>query len=121
MFCPECKSEYRDGLTLCADCGVPLVEQLDEAEVEQAPSAMESSEDGRADEVILIANDMAEAEAVKGLLEASGVEVFLSDEASPFPGATGGLRLIVNKTQEHLAQDILKTHRNAALPPAESA
>lgn len=28
MFCPECKTEYRSGLTHCADCDVDLVEQL---------------------------------------------------------------------------------------------
>ena len=28
MFCPKCKAEYREGFTVCADCGVPLVETL---------------------------------------------------------------------------------------------
>ena len=28
MFCPVCKSEYRDGFTKCTDCGVNLVQQL---------------------------------------------------------------------------------------------
>ena len=28
MFCPKCKAEYREGFTVCADCGVPLVEAL---------------------------------------------------------------------------------------------
>jgi hypothetical protein len=28
MFCPICKSEYRDGFTKCSDCGVDLVKQL---------------------------------------------------------------------------------------------
>ena len=28
MFCPVCKSEYRDGFTKCTDCGVNLVKQL---------------------------------------------------------------------------------------------
>jgi hypothetical protein len=28
MICPQCKAEYREGFTLCADCEVPLVAEL---------------------------------------------------------------------------------------------
>lgn len=28
MFCPNCKAEYRAGITTCSDCGVNLVERL---------------------------------------------------------------------------------------------
>ncbi|MHB8108914.1 MAG: tetratricopeptide repeat protein [Syntrophorhabdaceae bacterium] len=28
MFCPRCRTEYREGFTICADCKIPLVEQL---------------------------------------------------------------------------------------------
>ena len=28
MWCPICKAEYRDGIAICAECGVPLVDAL---------------------------------------------------------------------------------------------
>jgi len=28
MYCPKCKSEYRDGFTICSDCKIKLVDQL---------------------------------------------------------------------------------------------
>ena len=28
-FCPGCKYEYREGITECPECGVPLVEELE--------------------------------------------------------------------------------------------
>ena len=30
MFCPECKAEYRSGITHCVDCDVDLVQELPE-------------------------------------------------------------------------------------------
>jgi hypothetical protein len=32
MFCPLCKSEFRDGFTECSDCHIPLVATKEEAE-----------------------------------------------------------------------------------------
>ena len=32
MWCPKCKNEYREGITVCVDCKVDLVESLDKTE-----------------------------------------------------------------------------------------
>lgn len=37
MFCPLCQSEYRQGFTRCADCGLDLVSSLDLPEVRENP------------------------------------------------------------------------------------
>lgn len=31
MYCPNCKTEYEPGITVCPDCGADLVEELDES------------------------------------------------------------------------------------------
>ncbi len=31
MFCAKCKAEYNEGVTVCAECGEPLVDALPEA------------------------------------------------------------------------------------------
>jgi hypothetical protein len=39
MICPQCKAEYRQGFTMCADCEVPLVAQLPTPSSNSAGSA----------------------------------------------------------------------------------
>ena len=37
-WCPNCKTEYQDGYTVCSDCGSTLVESLEQAATEEAVS-----------------------------------------------------------------------------------
>ena len=38
MYCPKCKAEYVEGVNICPDCGVSLVDEL-------APKERPSPED----------------------------------------------------------------------------
>lgn len=35
-WCPKCKTEYREGFSVCADCGSQLVEELTEEAAEES-------------------------------------------------------------------------------------
>lgn len=72
MICPNCKAEYRDGYTVCADCEVPLVERLEEEEQEPEPELKLVT--------VFDTGEPADVLVAKSLLEAEGIEYFAKDE-----------------------------------------
>ena len=34
MVCPQCRAQYRGGVVVCSDCHVPLMDRLDEDDVD---------------------------------------------------------------------------------------
>ena len=43
-WCPKCKSEYREGFTVCADCGSTLVDEAQFNELKKAQETVALSE-----------------------------------------------------------------------------
>jgi hypothetical protein len=76
MFCPECRAEYRPGVTRCADCGIALVAAL-------------ATEDHEAPELVPVfeLHDPADLLAVESALDGAGIPFELEDE-SAVPGAS---------------------------------
>ena len=40
MICPNCHAEFRPGFTVCSDCGIALVDDLDDAIAVTATEAL---------------------------------------------------------------------------------
>lgn len=77
-WCPVCKYEYKDGLTVCSDCGAPLVatfDDIDKIEVDtHNHDNIESVIEYATDECL---NDMDDTNAFSDILE--GKDFFKSD------------------------------------------
>ena len=100
MFCPRCKSEYREGFKLCKECQVDLVTQLATEEFEND------------DVLIELASNLQQNEigVIKSILDAEKITYTIFDEFTgnlyPVPGAN---RLMVAKSDYQTVQELLKS------------
>ena len=75
MICPECKAEYREGYTKCADCERELVE-LDSIENEEF-SPLEEIQF----KTVMSALDPGEIALAKSILESNNIRYFIQGES----------------------------------------
>lgn len=96
-WCPKCETEYREGITVCADCGEKLVEELtsDKKEEENNPQTMEEVIQNMNEEEVQLFLEETKKEAMerrKRLAEGPGVYVESSKKAQEFK--SGGVSLL---------------------------
>ncbi len=71
MFCPSCRTEYVEGVTECADCGVKLVASLPP---EPGPEYTDLV-------TVFTTTDQSKLMVAKSLLEGSHIKYFAKGEA----------------------------------------
>ncbi len=85
MFCPRCKSEYREGFFTCADCSVPLVSELPKDEDKAVESDLVPFTE------ILSTRNPAEIAVIKSILEAEDIAYyFIGEQMMTSPLLSGG-------------------------------
>jgi tetratricopeptide (TPR) repeat protein len=95
MFCPECRTEYVEGISICHDCGVQLVEEL----------PPESTPEYVAFEQIPFVVNPDDVALIKSIFDNEKIVHFFKGE---FVTHGNSVRLMVCKDQVDEALDILK-------------
>jgi uncharacterized protein involved in type VI secretion and phage assembly len=101
MFCPKCKSEYRDGFYKCSDCGAALVS-------EQPPELVE--EVSYVDLVEVFSTyQQGDIAFLKSVMDEEGITYFFQGESSIMMIAAGAYaRLLVKADEAPRAKEILQ-------------
>ena len=100
MFCPECRSEYREGFNRCADCDVELVSELPPDEVhEDNVNLVKVYETGDGSIIPLI----------ESLLEDANIEFEVTNRSTqyPTPSQLGSAEFWVRAEDEAEARAVL--------------
>ena len=105
MFCPNCRSEYIDGVRECDDCHVALVMELPP---KHAPP--ETDDDDEATfELLLSTKNEADIAFVRSILDESGIVYFIQNELfNHFFWGSEPARVMVNAAQLEDAQKLLE-------------
>jgi len=99
MFCPKCRAEYREGLTVCLDCDSDLVDELPPEEEPQFTEYVE----------ILGTYNAADIALIKSILDAENITYYFNAEhfrnVEPLAET---VRLMVKKDEAEKAKEILQ-------------
>jgi hypothetical protein len=110
-YCLECRTEYRDEATTCADCGIPLVSELPPM---PEPPPFEPLEF----EAVMDVFTASEAAMVRSLMDGEGITYYFKGDIGSL--GTGALhaRLMVEKDRAEEARQILSVMTS---PPGETS
>ncbi len=101
MYCPKCRAEFREGISKCSDCGVPLVDTLPPKGPEPVPEYVDFEE-------VTTSYDPGDIALIKTILDENDIPFFVQDEN--FGSTVGGslpARILVAKDCAGLARDLL--------------
>lgn len=97
MFCPNCRTEYIDGITVCKDCGTPLVASIP-AEPEMYTFVK-----------LLSTFNLADIAIIKSILDDGQITYyFIGENFNQIDQLVQPARLFVREDQTDIAREFLK-------------
>ncbi len=105
MFCPRCKSEYREGFTKCSDCKILLVEELPIEKETQSTNAEYIDM-----EFILSTLKYTDIAFIKSIFEDREIVYYIQGENMGVTPGGIAARVLVKKEQIDEARLLLREH-----------
>ncbi len=104
MFCPECRAEFIEGITVCSDCGITLVEELSPQPKPEYHKLVKVFSTGKS----------IEAGFVKSLLEANEINCFIKNmhypSLIPVGIAAVPIKIMVEEKDKVNAEEIINQY-----------
>jgi len=98
-ICPECRAEYREGFSRCADCGVALVSELPpEPEPELEPLERE---------IVFVSANPALLAIAKSVLESADIDFVVLSEFAQGEFSVLPARIAVDADRSEEAKELL--------------
>ena len=102
MFCPKCRTEYREGFYVCSDCNTDLVDEPPELPEEERPEFIEYQE-------IMGTYNPADVALIKSILDSENmICYFNADHFMQVSPLAEPVRLMVKKDDVEKAKEILQ-------------
>jgi Putative prokaryotic signal transducing protein len=101
MYCPKCRTEYREGFAQCADCLVPLVSESALGALKAEPEFVDIEE-------VLTTIDPGEIALIKSLLDAEEIPYLAQGEHSHSLQSPIPVRFLVPKAHVVRAREVLE-------------
>jgi hypothetical protein len=97
MFCPKCRTEYKEGITVCADCGTQLVAELPPQEPEKSEMV-----------TVLTTGDLSAVALAKSILEEAEIPFNAKGEFGMEQLAVGPVEIQVERRDHNQARQLLE-------------
>lgn len=115
-YCPNCKTEFVEGIKKCSDCGAELLPAK--------PAENNEPENLEEMEIVYTCSRVYEAEMVKANLEGAGIEAYvLSQDDSSFPseGDLSIAKVMVRASEAKEAIEFIESAKNTDINNEDEA
>lgn len=101
MFCPKCKREYEEGIKVCSDCGVELVEEL--------PGEDDEKFEFIEFEPVFSTNNIGDIALIKSLLKSENIRYYINGEQISLIHGGIFMDVYVDKNKKEEARELLES------------